>query len=142
MLNEFSYCPRRCYFEWLEGEFVECEGTLQGRSLHRRLEMEPQNLSELGLEPVHAREISLFAPKVGITCRIDLLVGDGKTAIPVEYKNGKAPDIPDGAFEPDRVQVCAQGLVLRENGFVCREGKIFFLKNRKLVDVNFDDALL
>ena len=112
MLNEFSYCPRRCYFEWIEGEFADCEATLEGRSLHRRLEMEPENLPELGLEPVHAREISLIGPKVGIACRIDLLIGDGKTVIPVEYKRGKSPDILEGAYEPDRVQVCAQGLVL------------------------------
>ena len=142
MLNEFSYCPRRCYFEWIEGEFSDCEATLEGRVLHRRLEMEPENLLELGLEPVHAREISLIGPKVGIACRIDLLVGDGKTVIPVEYKRGKSPDIPEGAYEPDRVQVCAQGLVLIENNFQCKEGKIFFLKDRKLVDVKFDDALL
>lgn len=142
MLNEFSYCPRRCYFGWMEGEFADCEATLEGRSLHRRLEMEPENLPELGLEPVHAREISLIGPKVGIACRIDLLIGDGKTVIPVEYKRGKSPDILEGAYDPDRVQVCAQGLVLRENNFQCKEGKIFFLKDRKLVDVKFDDALM
>lgn len=142
MINEFSYCPRRCYFEWMEGEFVDCEATLEGRNLHRRLQMEPENLSEFGLGPVHAREISLIGPKAGIACRIDLLVGDGKTVIPIEYKRGKSPEIPDGAYEPEQVQVCAEGLVLRENGFECEEGKIFFLKSKKFVDVIFDDALL
>ncbi len=68
MINEFSYCPRRCYFEWLEGEFVDCEATLEGRNLHRRLEMEPENLSEFGLGPIHAREIALIGPHAGISC--------------------------------------------------------------------------
>jgi CRISP-associated protein Cas1 len=142
MVNEFSYCPRRCYFQWKEGEYVDCADTMQGRNVHRRLETQPDILAEEGLGPIHAREITLTGPKIGVACRIDLLVGDTKTAIPVDYKNGKAPDIPEGAYEPDRVQVCAQGLVLRENGFVCSGGKIFFVKSKKLVDVNFDEALV
>lgn len=142
MISDFSYCPRRCYFQWMEGEYADCADTMKGRIVHRRLEKEPDRLMEEGLGPIHAREILLSGPVAGIVCRIDLLAGDTKNAIPVDYKNGKAPEIPEGAYEPDRVQICAQGLVLRENGFQCKEGKIFFVKSKKLVDVILDEALL
>jgi len=126
----------------MEGEYADCADTLKGRIVHRRLEQEPEKLMEEGLGPIHAREILLSGPDAGISCRIDLLAGDTRNAIPVEYKNGKAPDIPEGAYEPDRVQVCAQGLVLRENGFQCKEARIFFVKSKKLVDVDLDVALV
>jgi CRISP-associated protein Cas1 len=142
MISDFSYCPRRCYFQWMEGEYADCADTMKGRIVHRRLEQEPEKLMEEGLGPIHSREILFSGPEAGITCRIDLLAGDTRNAIPVEYKNGKAPDIPEGAYEPDRVQVCAQGLVLRENGFQCKEARIFFVKSKKLVDVDLDETLV
>ena len=49
--------------------------------------------------------------------------------------------LPEGAYEPERVQLCAQGLVLRENGFVCDEGIAYFVKSKKKVPIAFDDAL-
>lgn len=27
MLNEFGYCPRLCYLEWLQGEFADSADT-------------------------------------------------------------------------------------------------------------------
>jgi CRISPR-associated protein Cas1 len=40
------------------------------------------------------------------------------------------------------VQLCAQGLVLMENGFTCHEGVIYFVKSKKKVTIAFDDALI
>jgi CRISPR-associated endonuclease Cas1/CRISPR-associated protein Cas4 len=142
MINEFSYCPRRCYFQWMEGEYADCADILQGKIVHRRMESKPDQLMEEGLGPINAREIAFTGTEIGVACRIDLLLGDTRNAVPVDYKNGKAPDIPEGAYEPDRVQVCAQGLVLRENGFLCNQGKVFFVKSKKLVNVKFDEALV
>jgi CRISPR-associated protein Cas1 len=71
----------------------------------------------------HARSVSLAGSRVGVTCRIDLLEKEGKRVTPVEYKRGRPPDIPEGAYEPDRVQLCPQGSVLKENGFQCDQGR-------------------
>ncbi|MCL5099111.1 MAG: CRISPR-associated endonuclease Cas1 [Candidatus Omnitrophica bacterium] len=38
MLNEFVYCPRLFYYEFVEGVFVENADTLRGSSLHRRVD--------------------------------------------------------------------------------------------------------
>jgi CRISPR-associated protein Cas1 len=32
MLNEFSYCPRLFYPEWVQGEFVDNEFAVEGRA--------------------------------------------------------------------------------------------------------------
>ena len=38
MLNEFSYCPRLAYLEWVQGEFADNLDTLEGRFGHRRVD--------------------------------------------------------------------------------------------------------
>jgi CRISPR-associated protein Cas1 len=141
MLNEFAYCPRLCYIEWVHGEFLDSADTVDGRFQHRRVDAGSGKVSE-EFETFHARSVYLSSDSCGITCRIDLMEGEGGRVIPVDYKRGQAPDIPEGAYEPERVQLCAQGLVLMENGFVCDEGIAYFVKSKKKVHVLFDDALV
>lgn len=38
MLNEFVYCPRLFYYEFVEGVFVESADTVRGKTLHRRVD--------------------------------------------------------------------------------------------------------
>ena len=140
MLNEFAYCPRLCYIEWVQGEFVDSVDTVDGRFQHRRVDASSGKVCEGELETFHARSIHLSG--AGITCRIDLLEGEGNHVTPVDYKRGEAPEIPEGAYESDRVQLCAQCLVLRENGFGCEEGVAYFVKSKKRVMVKFSDALI
>jgi CRISPR-associated protein Cas1 len=139
MLNEFAYCPRLCYIEWVQGEFLDSADTVDGRFQHRRVDAGSGKVSD-NLETFHAR--SVYLSGAGITCRIDLLEGDGRQVTPVDYKRGEAPAIPEGAYEPERVQLCAQGLVLMENGFTCRGGVIYFVKSKKKVTIAFDEALI
>jgi CRISPR-associated protein Cas1 len=141
MLNEFAYCPRLCYIEWVQGEFLDSADTVDGRFQHRRVDAGSDKASE-EFEAFHARSVYLCGSSSGITCRIDLLEGEDDRVTPVDYKRGEAPDIPEGAYEPERVQLCAQGLVLRENGFVCDEGIAYFVKSKKRVPILFDDALV
>ena len=144
MLNEFAYCPRLCYIEWVQGEFVDSVDTVDGRFQHRRVDLESGVVpsGDEMHETFHARSVYLSGSEVGITCRIDLLEGEGKRVTPVDYKRGTAPNVPEGAYEPERVQLCAQGLVLRENGFDCSEGVIYFVTSKQKVSVPFDDLLV
>ena len=135
MLNEYAYCPRLCWIEWVEGEFAENADTADGTFQHRRVDKEQGALKEPPAEgtpadseesaPIddplvtRARSVMLSAPEAGLIARIDLVEEQNGVAIPVDVKRGKAPDIPEGAYEPERVQVCAQGLILRENGYAC-----------------------
>jgi len=95
-----------------------------------------------GAEPIHARSLMLSASAEGLICKIDVLELDGEVATPVDYKRGKAPDVIEGAWEPERVQVCAQGLILREAGYRSDEGVLYFIESKKRVPVIFDDDLV
>ncbi len=147
MLNEFTYCPRLGYLEWVQGEWAENLDTRQGAFGHRVVD-QPDRKQPPAAEDaiddtvIHARSVSLSAPNEGLTAKLDLLELDGATATPVDYKKGKAPDVPEGAYEPERVQLCAQGLILRENGYRCDEGVIYFVASKRRVTIPFDDALV
>ena len=145
MLNEFAYCPRLSYLEWVQGEFEHSEDTLDGRFQHRRVDRPSGDLPDAdSLEPttIHARSVLLSDESLGAIARIDLVEADGSRATPVDYKRGTVPNVPEGAYEPERVQLCVQGLVLRAHGYECDEGVIYFVKSRRRVRVPFDDDLV
>jgi len=147
MLNEFAYCPRLCYLEWVQGEFADSADTVEGRFHHRAVDRDRQRQKpkkEEGEEPtkVHERSVSLTSDRLGLTAKIDLVEGEGTRVTPVDYKRGKRPHIPQGAWEPERVQVCAQGLILKDNGFECQEGVIYFAGSKERVKVESDEALM
>lgn len=148
MLNEFAYCPRLAYLEWAEGDFADSADTVEGRFHHRKVDKESGDLPSADRLPedatgdkLHARSIYLSAPKVGLVARIDLVEATGAVVTPVDYKRGEAPNVPEGAWEPERVQLCAQGLVLEENGYTCSEGVLYFVGSRKRVAIPFTLAL-
>jgi CRISPR-associated protein Cas1 len=93
-------------------------------------------------ETIHSRSLMLSAPGEGLIAKMDLVDLSAAEAIPVDYKRGRVPDVPGSAWEPEQVQLCAQGLVLRENGYHCEGGILYFIQSRRRVSVPFDDPLV
>ncbi|MBN1236648.1 MAG: CRISPR-associated endonuclease Cas1, partial [Methanotrichaceae archaeon] len=139
MLAAFAYCPRLCFLQWVQGEFQDSAEMAEGRFLHRWVDAEQDEVPE-DFVPFHARSVSLAAPQAGVCCRIDLLEGDGKSVTPVEYKRGQARAA--SLYEPHLMQLAAQCLALRENGFSCEEGVVYYILSQERVPVKFDVALL
>ena len=156
MLNEYTYCPRLCYLEWVQGEFVHSADTLDGRFQHRRVDRPAGDLPARGPngeppapdvddaqpEKIHARSVMLSDEGLGAVARIDLVETDGDRATPVDYKRGTVPDIPGHVYDPERVQLCLQGLLLRANGYESAEGIIYYVGSKRRVHVGFDDSLV
>ncbi|MDO3377556.1 CRISPR-associated endonuclease Cas4g/Cas1g [Geoalkalibacter halelectricus] len=144
MLNEFVYCPRLGYQMWVQGEFAPSADTVDGSIKHRRVDRkggQPLPVAPEDEKPIHARSVSLSSEQLGITAKIDLVEGQGSTVRPVDYKRGKRPHVARGAYDPERVQLCAQGLLLREHGYTCEEGDLYFVASRERVPVVFDEEL-
>lgn len=141
MLNEFAYCPRLMYLEWVQGDFVDSADTVEGRHCHRRVDEPGGTIESVEGERVHARSLELAAPKLGLVARMDLVEAEGMRATPVDYKRGSPPDVPERAWEPERVQLCAQALILEENGYTCERGVLYFVAAKQRVVVPFDDVL-
>ncbi len=149
MLNEFAYCPRLAYLEWVQGEWAESADTVEGQVRHRRVNRAPKRRKpereEEGnpdAEPIHARSVYLTSDRLQLTAKIDLVEGEGRRVMPVDYKRGKRPHVAQGAWEPERVQLCVQGLILKEHGYECDAGVLYFADSRERVAIQFDEELV
>jgi len=96
--------------------------------------------------PVVSRSVPLDSPTLGLTAKLDLVStaqgSDGvPDALPVETKRGRVPENPERSYEPERVQLMAQGLLLREHGYRCDRGVLYFAGSRTRVDVPFTSEL-
>lgn len=144
MLNEFAYCPRLFHIEYVQGDFAPNQDTLEGALVHRRVEDETGRLppaEELSAEDhIAARSVLLSAPLLGLIARMDVLEGAEGAVRPVDYKKGSPG--PSGPWEPEVVQLCAQGLVLRENGYRCDEGVLYYAGTKQRHTLRFDEPLI
>ena len=144
MVNEFVYCPRLAYLEWVQGEWEDSGDTVEGRHAHRRADKPggalpaPEAAEE---ECIHARSVTLSSERLGLVARVDLIEGEDGAVLPVDYKRGRRPHAAKGAYEPERVQVGVQVLLLREAGHRCEAGILYFVQSRERVRVVFDAEL-
>jgi CRISPR-associated protein Cas1 len=151
MINEALYCERLLYLEWAQGEFADNAFTVEGRVAHKRADQpggklpaaptpasttdDAADLPALVTDgnqspparpeppPYQARTLWLSSERLGITAKIDVVEGDDEgRVVPIEYKRGKAPELPEGAYLPERAQLCAQVLLLRDHGYRCDRG--------------------
>jgi len=145
MVNEYQYCPRLAYLEWVQGEWAESADTVEGRFSHRRVDKPagdlPRGEDTEATERIHARSITLSSTRLGLIARMDLVEGEGNCVTPVDYKRGKRPHVARGAYDPERVQLCLQGMLLEEHGYVCNEGALYYVAGRERVTVEFDAEL-
>jgi len=144
MLNEHTYCPRLAYLEWVQGDFADNADTIDGQFQHRNVNVETGSLPDPDKpveERLHARSVMLSAPTIGLVARMDLIEADGKQVTPVDYKRGRAPDTAERAWEPERVQLCAQALILEENGYEVERGILYFVTSKQRIEVPIDEAL-
>lgn len=152
MLNEFVYCPRLFYYEWVEGVFENSADTLDGQAKHTRVDSGPSAMPEaadMADAAIHSRSVTLSSERAGLTAKMDLIESDPGAAKeesvrPVDYKRGRPREV-DGVPAPwpsDRIQIAAQALVLRDNGYSCDEGILYYASTKQRVRIEIDDALL
>lgn len=149
MVNEVLYCERLMYLEWIQGQWADNRFTVEGKVVHRRADkatkpLEPPSpLAEDGEPlPYTARAVWLTSDRLGLTGKLDVVDVEGDHVVPVEYKRGKKPDQPLGAYPPELAQICAQVLLLREHGFQCDHGEIYYAKDRQRHPIAINDALI
>jgi CRISPR-associated protein Cas1 len=143
MLNEFVYCPRLFYLEWVEGLWDENADTAAGSLEHARSDRgggrmpgadETSDLDWAG----EARSVTLDAPKIGLIAKMDLVEGADGTVSPVDHKVGR-PRADGTAWDPERIQLAAQVMILRENGYRAERGFLSYRSSRTRVPVEVDD---
>ena len=144
MVNEWVYCPRLAYLEWVEGEWAESGDTAEGRRAHGRVDEGGGRLpapDELGEEMTRARAVTLASERLGVIAKMDVVEADEGIAMPVDFKKGKRPHVAAGAYEPERVQICTQAMILEDNGYKVEQGVLWYAGSRERVQVVIDEEL-
>jgi len=144
MVNEWVYCPRLAYLEWVEGEWADSGDTAQGKRVHARVDKGGKQLpspQELADEVLKTRSITLSSDRLGVIAKMDVVEISEGTAMPVDFKKGKRPHVAAGAYEPERVQVCTQAMILEDNGYEVPQGALWYVGSREKVPVILDDEL-
>lgn len=148
ILNEHVYCPRLAYLEWVDHLFADNADTVEGRWAHRAVDRERGAVpapggghSEGGDGPPRAMSVTLGSETLGLIARIDILERRGATAVPVEVKRGGPVAAEMPLHEPERVQLCAQVLLLREHGYRVEHAVVYFAQTRQRVRIEIDAAL-
>ncbi len=158
-LNEFVYCPRLFYYEHVEGVFVENADTLRGGAIHSRVDQGSgampssavakgeEEQAEAKPETIHSRSVSCGSERLGVIAKMDLvesrLVEDAdagdlfarRVVCPVDYKAGSPREGADGneLWDTDKMQLGLQCLILRDNGYLCDEGIIYYRGTKQRV---------
>lgn len=155
MLNELSYCERLYHLMYVQGLWEKSADTVEGSGQHDRAErrFRPSDVGhdvwDLAPQSLHLGDESL-----GIVGKLDAIryQVDGNWE-PVEAKHSSAPtgdgsfrigewDLDGRAWPNDQIQLCAQGLLLRANGFSSIAGRLYYRGNKKSVRVTFSDDLV
>jgi CRISPR-associated protein Cas1 len=145
MVNEYVYCPRLAYLEWVQGEWDDNADTVAGRWAHRRVDVESAaevpDAEAVEDRSLTARSVTVSSDALGAIARVDLLEVEGRGVRPVDYKRGPIPDTPERAWDPERVQLCVQGLILHDNGYECTGGVLYFVESKTRIEVPFTPEL-
>jgi len=227
MLNEFVYCRRLFYYEFVEGVFVESADTLRGAAIHQRVDTGSGALpaakrraeaakpkaegettpsagpTDKGLLPlpggegrgegepetIHSRSVQMGSERLGVVAKMDLVevraeavkdtsgahprtlsglpsgvtrlrlamagqarptlreeTGDLFTALevcPVDYKAGAPREGQEAneLWDTDKMQLGLQALILRENGYTCSEGIIYYRATKQRVRLSITPEL-
>ncbi|WP_375513643.1 CRISPR-associated protein Cas4 [uncultured Nostoc sp.] len=130
-LNQYAYCPHRCWRMFCAGEFNDNQYTIEGTTLHDRV----HTTGDLQRgETWQIRAIWLKSEQYKLIGKSDLIEAESGQVYPVEYKRGRK-----GEWDNDELQVCAQALCLEEmTGQAVITGYIYYAHShqRQLVEIN------
>jgi CRISP-associated protein Cas1 len=143
MLNEFVYCPRLFYLEWVDDRWADNADTVEGGITHRRVDRPTGHVPEPDQADMFGRSTSLrlSSDSLGVVAVIDRVDGAGGRVVPVDIKKGHPA--PDGQpWEADRVQVLVHALLLRESRYRVDECAIFYAETRQRAVVHITDEAL
>lgn len=151
ILNEHVYCPRLAYLEWVDHRFADSVDTVEGRWVHRIVDrergtvadpkQEPADDQDGGEAPPRSTSVTLGSEELGLIGKIDVLEPRGDAVVPIEVKRGRpvSPDQP--LHDPERVQLCAQALLLREHGYRVEHAEVYFAQTRRRCRIELTDEL-
>jgi len=139
MVNEFVYCPRLFFYEWVQGIFRESADTVEGAVQHKRVDKEGGELPPADQieDDLKTQAITLSSERLRVIAKMDAVQVEDGHARPIDYKRGRPNDYNDtlSAWPADRVQIVLQAIILRESGYRCDEGIVYYRATNQRVRI-------
>lgn len=133
-LNQYAYCPHRCWRMFCIGGFTDNQYTVEGTSLHDRVHTVGEGQRE---DTWQIRAIWLKSEQYRLIGKSDLIEENDGRWYPVEYKRGHR-----GEFDNDELQVCAQALCIEEmTGQPVTLGYLYYAQSHQRQPVEISAAL-
>lgn len=136
MLNEFVYCPRLFYLEWVDHRWADNDDTAQGSFVHRRVDRPgpplppPEDIPDF----LRSHSVQLDDAQIGLTAIIDRVDHSDGTVSPVDIKKGSPT--PDGtAWPADEMQLLVQAVLLRRAGYLVEAASLYYAGANRRVEV-------
>ena len=133
-VNTYLYCPRRCYYEYVQNEFESNVHTILGDQVH-------ENVDEFGEEERRGKIIyksaKFISDMYGVVLKVDTVEENGDEIYPVEYKKGKK-----GLWKNDKYQMALQGMLLEEKiKRPVTKGFIYYVGSKERVEFKITDKI-
>lgn len=136
-LNALEYCPRKFYYQYVQGETLVNEFVLEGTLAHQRVHQVGTHTSLEG--EIETTQLYLYSETLHLSGFADVIEERAGLLVPVEYKRGQ-----QGQWLNDHIQLCAQALCLeeRQQGKTpIAHGYIYYVGSRRRVRVDFTAQL-
>lgn len=135
-LNHYDYCPKRAWYIFVCGEFMENIHTIEGLLLHERSDSAEKTMRG---DLIQIRTVRLYSQKYGLVGVADLVEEANGKIYPVEYKKGRKGD-----WKNDQLQLCAQALCLEEMLSLAQpieKGYIYYAATGRRKEVSLTEEL-
>ena len=134
-INTYVFCPRRFYYESVEGHQVINDHVEEGKIKHENVHTAVTDRKK-GDKTISRRQY-LASDALGVSGYTDLVEEKDSIPYPVEFKKAGT-----GNWLNDQVQLCLQGLLLEEKtGVSIPHGYIFYIGSKRRRKVPFDAEL-
>src|SRR5712692_6756084 len=136
-LNALEYCPRRFYYQFVQGETLINEFVLEGTLVHQRVHQAGTHTTAEG--ELQTTRLYLYSEALHLSGFADVIEERAGVFLPVEYKLGQ-----QGQWLNDHIQLCAQALCLEERQAgkpLIAHGYIYYVGSRRRVKVKFTTEL-
>jgi CRISP-associated protein Cas1 len=137
-----SIAPAFSFTNGWEGVFRESADTIEGQAQHRRVDRETKGMpapEDLEDRVIHTRSVTLSSERLRVIAKMDLVEINDGAVTPVDYKHGRPREQNERLemWPSDRVQLTVQALILRDNGYRCDEGIVYYISTKQRVRIEF-----
>lgn len=141
MVNEYVYCPRLCYLQWVQQRWEHNDDTALGAFRHHSVDGKGGRMPTPGEEspPDATFSVALSDPGWGLSGVVDRVDHTGGRAIPVDLKKGH-PRMDGTAWPADQAQIWCYAALLEAAGFVVGEGHVSYDEGHTRIPVVWDDT--